>query len=185
MALFPEGGVSALKAAYEFEEALAQFNAIQFQKGFETIQIGVGIHTGKMILGTIGHDQRLETTVISDAVNVASRVEGLTKTYQARIIATDEVIKDLKNADQIFHYRFLGKVKVKGKSATIAIYEFLSESDQAKLSYQQEYKKGLSLLENNQFQDAEALFEVLFERNPSDKALEMILAQNSKSGRNQ
>ena len=177
MALFPEGADLALQAAHEFESALDHFNVLQLKKGQDLVQIGVGIHTGRMILGTIGHNQRLETTVISDAVNIAARVEGLTKDYHAKIIATDAVLKLIKPSHN-FDYRFLGQVKVKGKSETIGIYEFLSKNDIQKLSYQQDYEKGLDLLEALNFKDAKILFTSLFQKNPADKAVELMLQKS-------
>ena len=145
MALFPKGPESAVQAAVEFDLVLQQFNKEQETRGLDPIQIGVGIHTGKMILGTIGHDHRLETTVISDAVNVASRVEGLTKYYKAKVIATEDTLSKLPKPGR-FAYRLLDVVQVEGKTRSLAVYEVLSPSDHMKLSYQKLTKRGSKLL---------------------------------------
>ncbi|MEL6306374.1 MAG: adenylate/guanylate cyclase domain-containing protein, partial [Bacteroidota bacterium] len=117
MALFPKKPDAALVTVLEFYDFLEQFNQTQLEKGKPKIQIGTGIHTGDLILGTIGHKNRLETTVISDAVNTAARIEGLNKYYGANILGTDSTLNKLRHAKK-FNYRFLDSVRVKGKTKT-------------------------------------------------------------------
>jgi class 3 adenylate cyclase/HAMP domain-containing protein len=119
MALFPRGAESALKASIEFRTAINRFNKYLNSIGQESIIIGSGIHTGHLILGTIGTDDRMETTVISDAVNAASRVEGLTKHYGVSTIFTIECLSDSRIKGN-YHYRYLDTVKVKGKKKAIS-----------------------------------------------------------------
>lgn len=174
MALFPNGAAAAINTALQFNEELASFNQGRIAEGKEAVEVGAGIHTGRLILGTIGHNQRLETTVISDAVNIASRVEGLTKHYHAKVIVTEETLSQLPS-DHHFHYRFLGKVKVKGKSKNLAVYECLTESETLKLSYQQEYENALELIEKLAFDQAVQLLSLLAEKNPEDGAVARLL----------
>ena len=79
MALFPEDPADALHAAIAMQRFVREFNEQRLVEGRPEIRIGVGLHHGRVMLGTIGEDKRLEGTVISDAVNIASRLEGLTK----------------------------------------------------------------------------------------------------------
>ena len=174
MALFPDGPENALKAALEFEQALIPFNKEQEQKGNPAVIIGTGIHTGQMILGTIGNQERLETTVISDAVNIASRVEGLTKFYKASTIITEEVILNLPEY-HYFQYRFLDLVKVKGKSKTQSIFELISPDDYIKLSYQKNYNQAVILMRNKQIKEAAQIFKSLYQVNPNDETIKVIL----------
>ncbi|MFO8068306.1 MAG: adenylate/guanylate cyclase domain-containing protein, partial [Bacteroidales bacterium] len=81
MALFPGCPSSALSCAAEMSKKLRVFNQKCEKDILKSIKIGIGIHTGFSVLGTIGEDERIETTVISDAVNVSCRLEELTKTY--------------------------------------------------------------------------------------------------------
>jgi len=97
MALFPNSADDAVKAAIGLHERLEAFNDDIRGKRFRHISIGVGIHTGNLILGTIGNENRMETTVISDAVNLASRLEDLTKIYEAKIIISRDVFIKLDN----------------------------------------------------------------------------------------
>ncbi len=173
MALFPDGPEWALHTILEFEEALESFNEQQERLGKAPIEIGAGIHTGQMILGTIGNKERLQTTVISDAVNIASRVEGLTKFYKAKTIITEETIIKLP-PDHPFHYRFLDFVKVKGKSNVISIFELISPKD-SRFSYQSAYNAAVELMRGKQIKEAADLFNQLYQNNPEDETVKVIL----------
>ena len=174
MALFPEGPEWAIRAALEFEEALDRFNARQRDGGHGPIRIGTGIHTGQLILGTIGHKERLDTTVISDAVNIASRVEGLTKYYDASVIVTEETLK-LLPAQHSFHYRFLDFVKVKGKTKTLSVFELIAPHDAVRLSYLEDYDAAVRLMRSRKITEAAALFENILQRNAKDGTVRIIL----------
>ncbi len=173
MALFPKDPDHAIQTVFEFEEFLDGFNKKLKKQNKPMVQVGTGIHTGNLILGTIGHDHRLETTVISDAVNTASRVEGLTKHYQAKIIGTESTLSKLKNKED-FKYRFLDTVRVKGKSKTISVYEFLSSREASKLSYLKEYEEGVVFIKDKKILEASAIFSDLHTKYPEDNAVKIF-----------
>src|SRR5690606_11054959 len=81
MALFPGPADQAVTAAVAMMDALKSLNIDRELKGLEPIRVGTGLHTGELMLGTIGEEMRMEGTVISDVVNTASRMEGLTKLF--------------------------------------------------------------------------------------------------------
>ncbi len=124
MALFPESVDDAVSAAIDMQKQVGEFNELRKLSEGEPIQIGVGIHTGKLMLGTIGEYSRFETTVIADAVNVASRLEGLNKKLRTDIIISRDVFDKLKEKDR-FPVRKIGRIRIKGKDDPVSILEVL------------------------------------------------------------
>lgn len=132
MALFDDEATdSALQAAIAMQQALDKFNYERcqgegespIQNGLPIISVGIGIHRGTVVMGTVGFTSRMDSTVIGDAVNVASRIEGLTKQYECEILITESVVKSLSHPE-LFSLRLVDKsVKVKGKDEAISIYE--------------------------------------------------------------
>jgi two-component system sensor histidine kinase ChiS len=131
MALFPAEPGDAVQAGVDLQEAVKRYNNGRRLAGYVPINIGIGIHRGDLILGTIGEDERMQTTVIADAVNVASRLEGLTKTYHVGLIVSSSVVEGLQ-PNHGFKLRALGAVKAKGKTQSVEIYECYN-SDSADL----------------------------------------------------
>ncbi len=126
MALFDDETTGrALHAALAMQQALKEFNEKRLGKDQPTIKIGIGIHRGEVVMGTIGFTSRIESTVVGDAVNVAARVEGLTRKYDCPVLVTESVVAALRHP-QAFELRLVDEsVKVKGKSEPVAIYELL------------------------------------------------------------
>ena len=122
MALFPEKPDDAIRAAREMLLARDEFNnEIVNQGGWPALQIGIGIHYGSLILGTLGESQRMETTVISDAVNVASRVESLTKESASTILTTGETVAALKESKDFVVFK--ESRRLKGREREVEIWE--------------------------------------------------------------
>ncbi|MEM7182370.1 MAG: adenylate/guanylate cyclase domain-containing protein [Spirochaetota bacterium] len=127
MALFARSAEDAVQAAVDMILELQKYNEHRKDSNFSEINIGIGIHSGKIIMGTIGENERMEGTVISDSVNLASRIEGLTKEYATNIIISEKTL-DLIKCNERFQYRFLDDIQVKGKSNKVRIYEVLGSS---------------------------------------------------------
>lgn len=162
----------AIGAAVEIMRELHQFNEEhKSQYGFDKIDMGVGIHTGTLMLGTIGEQGRMDVTVISDAVNLASRLESLTKAFGTSILVSNSSLENVSK----FRQRHLGKVKVKGKNQSILLYEICEglpeEIIVEKLSAAPELQKGLNLYNQKKFREAKEIFEKLFTQYPRDKVL--------------
>ena len=121
MALFPGAPSAAVDAAVEIQRALATFNDERAAKELPKIKVGIGIHHGDVILGTVGSVHRMDTTVIGDTVNVASRLEGLTKERGLGIVISDEVVRSCPANGITFEP--IGSEVIRGRSQPVLAYE--------------------------------------------------------------
>ncbi len=116
----PDHALRAVRAAWQMNRALAEFNAEQISLGLPPLTIGIGVSSGEMIAGNIGGEARLEYTVIGDPVNVASRLESLTKQFDKTILISEDTANLINDASTKFEP--VEKVKVKGKTEPKLIY---------------------------------------------------------------
>lgn len=167
MALFPKDPADALQAAVQLQTELVTYNKGRKVAGYAPVRIGIGLHRGELILGTIGEEERMQTTVISDAVNLASRIEGLTKVFGVSLLVGKSVVDKLPEAHP-FHLRHLGAVKAKGKTRSVEIYECFDndppELREHKINSMElfsnavdEFRKGLFLSAQRSFNRVTAL----------------------------
>ncbi|EAW34932.1 response regulator [Lyngbya sp. PCC 8106] len=178
MALFPQSAEDAVKCAVAMQKTVSLYNQEQQKQGKLPINIGIGLHTGTLMLGTIGEQERMESTVIADAVNLASRLEGLTKLYGAGIIVSEKTLSRLSDF-QNYGYRFLDRVKVKGKNIAAGVFEIYDsnpESLQAlKIKTKSDFEQAVFLYHRQEFQQAEAILKQVLTVNPEDKAALLYL----------
>jgi len=123
MAVFPDGSC-AIRAAVEMRMNLQEFNRHLIRQGKPKLRNGIGIAKGSVLLGNFGSHEKLDSTVIGEAVNIASRLESKTKMYNLEIVVTEDVIRDLGSEEA--HYRWIDVVKVKGSSRHLRLYEVYS-----------------------------------------------------------
>ncbi|MFN8671434.1 MAG: response regulator [Candidatus Sericytochromatia bacterium] len=172
MALFQDTPDNAIDSALEMMNILKNLNEERASKNLDSISIGIGIHTGSLMLGTIGEEERMESTVISDAVNLSSRMEGLTKPYSASIIVSEQTLNKLKNPNK-YQYRFLGKVQVKGKNKYISIFEIYDLSNKEVLEMRKKtedfFKIAIDSYYNKELSKSLSYFEKVLEIDPNDK----------------
>lgn len=165
---------NAINASINMQEALFFFNEDRKKKDFIPINIGIGLNTGNLILGTVGIENRMQTTAIGDTVNVASRVEGLTKFLGAQIIISETVINKVSSPEK-FYKRILGRIRVKGKNEPIQIFEILSglsEKDlDLKLKTKEQFEFAIFQYVLKEIETAKKSFEELLSINPNDKAV--------------
>ncbi len=173
MALFGDKAEDAINAAIEMRIKLIEFNQVISQFGKPQIESGIGIHTGLLMLGIVGGEGRMDGTVISDAVNLSSRLEGLTKIYGGSIIISEDTLIKLNDPSQ-YNYRFLDIVKVKGKKEAVYIFEILDgepeKIKQLKIKTKDLFSNALQLYKNGEFKKAEKYFKETYEINKFDKA---------------
>jgi adenylate cyclase len=115
---------AAVRAAIAMAGMQGRLNQEFRQDGWPEIQTGIGIHTGPVVAGNTGAQSRMEYTVIGDAVNTASRIEGLTKQYQASVIISEATLRALEDP-AAYPHRSLGQARITGKREPITVYEIL------------------------------------------------------------
>lgn len=142
MAIFhlPEDG---LKTAIEMNKELELLNKGRNLAGYRPLRIGIGLNTGMLMMGTIGHEDRLSTTVIGDTVNLTARLESLTKDYFTPILVSEFTVSKLKEENKTY-LREIDKVIVKGKTNSVKIYECF-QTDPESLKEQKSKSKKLFL----------------------------------------
>lgn len=178
MALFPHCPGDAIHSALGILKMIRLFNHHRQCRGESAIRSGIGIHTGTMMLGTIGEEKRMEGTVIADAVNLASRMEGLTKVYGSWIIVSRQTIDMLPRQD-IYEIRCLDHVQVAGKIGQVEILEVIdpeiSQTEAGKLTTRSKFHHAIDLYRQKSFASAKNLFQQIINANPEDKAAALYL----------
>ena len=178
MALFSDSPENAINAAIEMRKKLSQFNQVMDQFGKPAINSGIGIHFGTLMLGIVGGEGRMDGTVISDAVNLASRLEGLTKIYGSSIIISQDTLIKMEKSD-LYQYRFLDIVKVKGKKEPSYIFEIIDgdpdDIKELKLQTKDIFAEAINLYKSREFSKAKEGFESIIEVNQKDKAAKTYL----------
>lgn len=142
-------------AALEMLKNLDLLNEQLKEEGKKTLDIGIGINTAEVIVGNMGSNIRFNYTVVGDGVNLASRVESLTKKYDVEILITEFTVKKLK---EDFLYRKIEPVQVKGKEKSILLYQLMSKSKNS-LELKNLYDKALQYYIDNDLSHAKKLFE--------------------------
>jgi len=172
MALF-DSPDDAMKASVEMLKALMEYNVEHEKAHHKPLGIGVGLHKGRVRLGTIGESGRMDGTVISDAVNLASRIESLTKFYGVQCLISENIYHSLSEPDR-HSIRYVDKVKVKGKHVPVRIFEEFSadplEIQNRKRLTLGTFEEATRFFETREFARAKTLFEKVLQDLPEDKA---------------
>ncbi len=175
MALFPGGAADAIRAGSQMLIELSLFNAERRERNEPPLRIGIGIHHGSLMLGAVGEQERLDGTVISDAVNVASRLEQLTKRYRVLLLVSGEAMAHVRAIGAApFSARFLGETRPRGREASIEIYEILdglpSTEREQKLAAKERFEEALHLVQKRDYAAAQRIASELAAEFPLDLA---------------
>ncbi|MBD1829757.1 ATP-binding protein [Microcoleus vaginatus GB1-A2] len=172
MALFPTSPSDGVRAAIDMQKEVNIYNQQREKNGLCPIAIGVGLHAGNLMLGTIGERERMESTVIADAVNLASRLEGLTKVYGSGILVSGAIIDRLDDPEK-YKYRFVDRVMVKGKTNAVSVFEiYETETEQSIVLKQQTaevFQEALNFYYEQKFVAAQKVFQNILQINPDDR----------------
>jgi adenylate cyclase len=178
MALFPGSVDNALQAAIDIQKEIFQWNQIRKIANESEIRAGVGIHKGETVIGIIGENQRIDGTVIADAVNLASRIEALTKVYDASILISSEAFFEVEDPME-YNFRFLDTVKVKGKESKVTVVEIMDGKTEAELTLffntKLSFETGLNHFNMGDYNTSISYFEDVLRVNPSDIATKLYL----------
>ncbi len=166
----------AVQTAVEMRHRLQEFNNKRLSINKSPIKIGIGLNSDSVISGNIGSSKRMEFTAIGDGVNLGSRLEGASKQYGCDIVMSEHTYKPC--ADQVI-VRELDKIRVKGKSNPVEIYELIGLKNEPLSSEKQEiiehYHKGREFYLNRQFARALGEFGIVMEIDNDDKAAKLHL----------
>jgi class 3 adenylate cyclase len=180
MALFADSPGRALRAAADMQREVAEYNRHRARQGYAPIATGIGLNTGPLMLGTVGSRSRLDTTVIGDTVNVAARLQSLTKVFGAAVIASDWTVRSLKHPEE-FRLRPIATVRVKGKSAPMDIHEALDadapDAAERKTQLSNLFADGLAAYKAGRFAEAQSLFERYRSGLPGDPVCDFYFAR--------
>jgi hemerythrin len=157
---------------------LDQYNHEYTADSGKPVQIGIGLNTGLAMLGTVGGVERMETTVISDAVNFAARLEGLNKTYGTHLLISEHTLYSLQDPSR-YLIRFIDRVTVKGKQQPQSVYEVFDADPPvlraAKQSTLRIFEEGLAHFHYRQIPEAMVLLRRCLAENPDDRPAQVYL----------
>lgn len=178
MVLFPNEADYAVKGAIAMLKRLDFINNNLVDEGYERIKIGIGLNTGVLMMGTIGGKNRMEGTVISDTVNLASRIESLTKLYGVNLLISEYTYYQIKDINK-YNIRFIDRVSVKGKAQPQSIYEVFNADElpvkEAKKETSKIFEEALACYHLKQVEDAQHLLNKCLDKNPDDAPAQLYL----------
>ncbi|NEQ32098.1 MAG: response regulator [Leptolyngbya sp. SIO4C5] len=180
MALFSGRADDAIRASLSMLQRLADYNSRRTRKGYVPIQIGIGINTGPLMLGTVGGKNRMDSTVISDTVNVAARIERMTRQYQVSLLISHYTFLQLQDMGQ-YSMRVIDRVQARGKTEFVSVYEVFDADPplvrDRKLANKTEFETALILYYQQNYREAARKFAACLQGNPADSVAQIYVEQ--------
>jgi len=164
----------ALNAGMEMLQAIRKLNKSFKSQGKPEIRIGIGVNTGEMNVGNKGSEFRVDYTVLGDAVNLGSRLEGLTKNYGVDFIVSETTRHQVPE----FEFRMLDSVRVKGKDKPVTIYEpvgLVEDIEKSVRNQIKEFHHGIKLFREQLWDDAEQILFQLYQQEPDRQIYQIYL----------
>ncbi|PKL25355.1 MAG: hypothetical protein CVV47_04670 [Spirochaetae bacterium HGW-Spirochaetae-3] len=160
---------NAVAAGLEMIESMDEFNVWQTAKGRPPFRSGVGINHGKVTIGNIGSDKKMDYTVIGDMVNIASRIEGLTRVYEEPMLVSSQVYREVRDSFPCF---FVDKVAVKGRRSAVSVFGVRRDIDAESEKAVRYYHAGIRHYYGRRFDDAARCFDRASRIRPGDPRFE-------------
>lgn len=174
---------NALTAALKMLSVLPELNQQLQREGLPAVEVGMGLNCGQMNVGNMGSEFRMAYTVMGDAVNLASRLESLTKFYGCPLLVSGEIVSAVPD----YLYRKLDRVQVKGRNEAVELYQPITKLDRAS----EEEKAQVSLFNSSvqqysaqQWDHAEAGFRRYLEQQPGDRTAQLYLDRVAENRNN-
>ncbi|MEZ4965846.1 MAG: response regulator [Saprospiraceae bacterium] len=178
MAIFPRMPNDALNAAIQMQRIIGLYNLERAIRSWTPISVGMGLHTGSLIMGITGDEKRMDAATISDTVNTASRIENLTKYYGARILLSENTMVNIADTGH-FGLRYLGKVQVKGKQKAVGIYECFDADPALQMERKRDtlnlFNMGIEQYLSRDFETAAGTMKKVMAHNPDDTVAAFFL----------
>ncbi len=181
------GADAAVQTSINIQKTIAEYNIHRLKMGYRPLSMGIGIHTGPLMIGVVGVEDRMQNTVISDAVNLTSRLESITKVFNISLAISEETFKKLEDPGS-YMYRFIGKVRVKGKVDPVSVFEIFDGVNEKELEQKMKaniyFEQGMINYYQKNMVDAVSSFKKVLEILPKDGAtvfyLENCMAKLNK-----
>ena len=184
MAVFHQNISDAVDASIDMIQKLQVFNAYLINNDYEPIKIGVGVNSGKLMLGTLGTHDRMEASVIGDAVNLTSRLEALTKYYNVPVLLSGHTVQKLPESR--YRLRMIDRVQVKGKQEKTDIFQVLDVYTEEMISRKQRllplFDRAYDTFQSEDFINAELMFQEIIAEDPSDHVAKIYLERCTDEG---
>ncbi|HXH19840.1 MAG TPA: adenylate/guanylate cyclase domain-containing protein, partial [Chitinophagales bacterium] len=178
MALFPNNADEALRSAISMVKTVDTFNNNRLKNKLKPVSIGIGLNTGTLMLGIIGGKNQVDTTVLSDTVNLSSRLEALTKTYGISLIISEHTCSSLADP-QRYAIREIDSVTVRGMSRPVRLFEVFDGEVQEVMELKNQtldyFQKGLGYFQYENFEEALKIFTGITEVNPNDEVAKIYV----------
>ncbi len=170
---------NAVRSALHMHTQLKELNEYWKSQNRQTLKIGIGINHGEVVVGNIGATQKKEFTVIGDAVNIAARLEGMTKQFHTDLVVS-ETVHPLLGDD--FLVRTMGLIGFKGKTKPVRVFEVVDDLTDRQNSISKEwvetYEHGFEFFLAQKFNDAIQEFETAAKMVPDDYCTRIYLEES-------
>ena len=172
MSVFPHTPEDGINSGIATLREVQQYNQFRENRSLKEIEVGIGLNTGPMMVGMVGYDKRIQGDAFSDAVNLTSRIESLTKVYGVSFLITDETRASLSTPDS-YDIRFVDRVRVRGKRQSLDLFEVFSADSPLQLDLKREtaeiYQSAVDSYYHGEYKIAQSCLFSVLQKNPADK----------------